>query len=285
MPERLLRFREYADESAPGVLVMNAEHSAVQAHAHEFVELVYVKSGFCLHEVDKQTSLMIEGDFFMMPPFLSHRYLGTHSVELYNCLFEPSAVSGFENDLRSMAGLEGAFYKGNQRTPPKLHLDIAEQKRVSRLFTNMITEQNSRETGWRALIRCELTSLLINFARAYEKRVINAGRSDVYPNYVVRALEIIDEAYQNAGLSVVGIAKDSGVSPDYLSRQFKMLTGVGVQEYIRRYRFAKATQLLTEGEPVGEVSAKVGFSSISHFSREFKKEMGETPSEYAKQNT
>ncbi len=264
---------------------MNTEHSATDTHAHEFVELVYIKSGFCLHEVNKQTSLLIEGDFFIMPPLMSHRYVGTHSVELYNCLFEPSALTGFADEIRSMSGLDGALGAGEPCSPhTKLHLDIAEQKRVTRFFTSMIAEQTEREAGWQTLIRCELTRLLIEFARAYQKRVINAGRSDVYPNYVVRALEIIDEAYKDTELSVVGIARRSGVSPDYLSRQFMMLTGVGVQEYIRRYRFAKATQLLIEGESVGGAAEKVGFASISHFSREFKKTMGVTPTEYAKQN-
>ena len=80
------------------------------------------------------------------------------------------------------------------------------------------------------------------------------------------------------------IAASVGVSSDYLSRQFRQVTGIGVQEYLRRYRFARAMELLQTGLSVGDVAARVGFGSLCHFSREFKREMGVTPSQYKAQN-
>ena len=62
------------------------------------------------------------------------------------------------------------------------------------------------------------------------------------------------------------------------------MTGIAVQEYLRRYRFARAMELLQTGLSVGDVAARVGFGSLCHFSREFKREMGITPSQYKTQN-
>ena len=75
-----------------------------------------------------------------------------------------------------------------------------------------------------------------------------------------------------------------GVSGDYLSRQFRRVIGIAAQEYLRRYRFARSMELLQAGCPVGEVARQVGFRSLCHFSREFKREMGITPSQYRTQN-
>ena len=40
----------------------------------------------------------------------------------------------------------------------------------------------------------------------------------------------------------------------------------------------------TYNQAIGEVAEQVGFRSLCHFSREFKKEMGVTPSQYRSQN-
>lgn len=281
MPERVLHLNQYADESELGVAVMDSSHSAVSAHAHDCFELVYVRSGFCLHEAAKQTALLIEGDFFLMRPGDVHKYVGTHIVELYNCLFSARAISEFLGELSALPGLE--LNEGCARMTNKLHLDLSEQKRVTRLFRGMIDDQRERAAGWKLRVRCQLACLLVDYSRACEKRA-TGGEHNAYPNYVTRALDIISARYANTALTVKAIAYEAGVSPDFLSRQFRALTGVGVQEYLRRYRFAKATELLLEGVSVGETSSRVGFASLCHFSREFKKELGATPTQYTRQN-
>ena len=93
-------------------------------------------------------------------------------------------------------------------------------------------------------------------------------------------MSLIEERYADHSLTVAGIAAQVGVSADYLSRQFRLSTGIAAQEYLRRYRFARAIALLQSDMPVGEIAAQVGFSSLAHFSREFRREMGVSPSQY-----
>ena len=78
------------------------------------------------------------------------------------------------------------------------------------------------------------------------------------------------------------IARQVGVSADHLTRQFNRTLGITPSEYLRRFRFARAIELLRQQTAVGDVSRMVGFSHISHFSREFKAMFGMNPSEYAR---
>lgn len=282
MPERILHFHDFADDSAPGIHVFEAEHGATDTHAHEFYEFVYIKSGFCLHEVCRKIELLIEGDCFLIRPGVTHRYAGPHSVGLYNCLFDAKALELFSGE-KGIQAFFGEEARSDDR-PVKIHLDIPEQKAMSRYFRGMLEDAKTRDEGWRLRVRCQFACLMVDYVRAYTGRVPNGSAQSAYPNYVARALSLIEERFADPAVTVQTIAEESGVSPDYLSRQFKLLSGIGVKEYLRRYRFAKATELLNEGMSVGETALAVGFTEISHFSKEFKKEMGVPPTRYVRLN-
>lgn len=282
MPDRILHFSDFADDSAPGICVFDASHGATDAHSHDFFEFVYIRSGFCLHEVLRKMELLIEGDCFLVRPGVTHRYTGPHTVELYNCLFDQRSLECFagEERIRSFFDAEERF----DGAPLKIHLGIPEQKAMCRLFRGMMEDAKAREEGWRLRVRCQFACLMVDYVRAFTGRVPDGSAQSAYPNYVARALSLIEERYGDPTVNVQTIAEDAGVSPDYLSRQFRLLSGIGVKEYLRRYRFAKAIELLNAGKTVGETAAAVGFSGICHFSKEFKKEMGVPPTRYARLN-
>ncbi len=270
------------DQGAPeglGIIVRESRQRATESHSHTFYELVFIKSGFCLHETSRQTELLIEGDCFLLKPGEWHRYIGSYMVELYNCLFNYDELIGlFDGKLLELPGLS----VGDPYT--KLHLDITEQKRELRIVKGIIYEQEQQEAGWEIKVKSQLCSLLIDYSRTWERTQMLGDRHSAYPNYVTRALELITDQYQETGLTVAGIASKVGVTADYLSRQFKNLCGIGVQEYIRRFRFSKAAELLVQGMSVNDTYKAVGFVNLCHFSREFKRELGVSPTQYAKQN-
>ena len=82
-------------------------------------------------------------------------------------------------------------------------------------------------------------------------------------------------------ISVVDIATYLHLHPNYLFRLFKEETGLSVIEYLIEKRVGKARMLLSDkNAKIYEVAENVGYESVSHFSRIFKRETGMSPKEY-----
>lgn len=94
------------------------------------------------------------------------------------------------------------------------------------------------------------------------------------------AQHIINEGYERK-FSLDAIAGELYVNGSYLARVFKACTGQTLLGYHNSVRCEKAQELLTCPElSIAYISEKVGYASVSHFTRIFKKITGETPSEY-----
>ncbi|MFV0400778.1 MAG: response regulator [Oscillospiraceae bacterium] len=81
-------------------------------------------------------------------------------------------------------------------------------------------------------------------------------------------------------ITVSSLAEQFSYHPNYLSRLFNQETKLSLQEFIISERVTAAKLLLSDGVKVGEVSRQVGYESIAHFSRIFKKVTGQTPKQY-----
>ena len=82
-------------------------------------------------------------------------------------------------------------------------------------------------------------------------------------------------------LSVEQIAGDFYVSKYHLSHAFTREVGVSVYRYIMMRRLLMARQLLSAGEPAGQVCRSCGFSDYTSFYRAFKSEYGVSPRDFA----
>jgi signal transduction histidine kinase/DNA-binding response OmpR family regulator/ligand-binding sensor domain-containing protein len=93
--------------------------------------------------------------------------------------------------------------------------------------------------------------------------------------------EKILERLSDEQLSVESLADDIGMSRVQLYRKVSGLTGVSVNELIRKLRLQRASQLLQQNwGPVSQVAYEVGFLNLSYFSKVFKEEFGVLPSEF-----
>ena len=77
------------------------------------------------------------------------------------------------------------------------------------------------------------------------------------------------------------MASQIGCSASYTSKLFKSVTGVELVGYLNSVRVEHVKQLLrTTQLPVSEITILAGFNSQQTMIRNFKKNLGITPSEY-----
>lgn len=106
----------------------------------------------------------------------------------------------------------------------------------------------------------------------------------VYPNsvYVSQAISYIHRHYSD-DISQSTVAEAIGISPSYLSKQFKEDLGIGFADYLCNYRIEKAMSMLKESNVSNkDIAQMCGFSDDAYFSRVFKRTTGMTPKEYRK---
>ena len=107
-------------------------------------------------------------------------------------------------------------------------------------------------------------------------------KNKAYSSYVQSAISYIKDNYAKP-ITLKEIADNIGISTSYLSSTFKTETGTGLSNYISFYRIQTACTLLrTTNEPIAQIAESVNIADTTYFSKQFKKYVGTTPSEYRK---
>jgi AraC-like DNA-binding protein/ligand-binding sensor protein len=103
------------------------------------------------------------------------------------------------------------------------------------------------------------------------------------PPVITRAKEFIQE-HQTENLRLGHVAKAVNTSTFYFCKMFKKVTGINFTDYLSRVRIEKSKNLLLNPNlRVSEIAFEVGFQSLTHFNRVFKKILGQSPTEYRAQ--
>ena len=73
------------------------------------------------------------------------------------------------------------------------------------------------------------------------------------------------------------------VSVPYLYKLFQLHLGTSPGKYINKIRIEECKMLLREEKlPMGQIAERMGFSSLQHFSRQFRSICGMTPTQYVR---
>lgn len=126
------------------------------------------------------------------------------------------------------------------------------------------------------------TALMVHLLKQYVKP------SPVFPAYtgkmpkykMSRVLDYITAHLQDP-ICLKDLADIAGMSQYYFCRMFRQTMGIAPFEYVRQQRIEKAKKLLEQTNlSILEVGMQCGFTSPSHFSRQFRHTAGVTPKAY-----
>ncbi|HEV3331523.1 MAG TPA: AraC family transcriptional regulator [Bryobacteraceae bacterium] len=128
--------------------------------------------------------------------------------------------------------------------------------------------------------------MAVHLARRHSARsrsVLPAAAQQISGWRMRRLIEFI-EAHLEGDLSLEAMAAEVKVSPLYLARAFKAAIGQSPHQYVLARRLERAKELLRGTDaPIVEVALSAGFSSQSHLSNWFVRQVGVSPALYRRQ--
>ena len=157
-------------------------------------------------------------------------------------------------------------------------VQVDHDKLKAAYFSTRVLSQQEHEATVKLLqIFAQHLSLLANQIVVQEQ--------NAEPPVITRAKEFIDQ-HQTEDISLGQVAKAVNISTFYFCKMFKKVTGINFTDYVSRVRIENAKNLLLNPNlRVSEIAYEVGFQSLTHFNRVFKKVIGQSPTEYRCQLT
>lgn len=152
----------------------------------------------------------------------------------------------------------------------------------------------------------ELTSAVVRFLRALPAetdrrvlaplylqeliyRILQRDRSSRVPQFAAEkavrspVAEAISYIHRHLAepVAVPTLARHVNLSPSAFSRLFRDATGGSPYQYVKHARLNRARELLADERlSVSDIAGRIGYSSTSHFIKEFRARFGATPGRY-----
>ncbi len=150
---------------------------------------------------------------------------------------------------------------------------------VSSLLEHMLQELAAPDAVAEDMLIFLLSQLLLLLQREGGIPLPPAGSEN---QIILRAQKFISEQVRQK-LSVPLVAKNIDVSPSYMTALFQKHLQIAPGEYIRRVKLQESKLMIRENQlSFTQIAEVLQYSTIHHFSRQFKEKFGITPSEYAK---
>ena len=154
--------------------------------------------------------------------------------------------------------------------------------RIAQIFEQLLQEQERTENYADEMILVLLNQLILTLLRQVEGKTVPVSR--MKGEYrIIHQTQAFVSAHVWEDLSVPFVARHVDMSPSYLTALFQKHLAISPAEYIRRVKLQESKRLIRENKlNFTEIAAELQYSTVHHFSRQFKEKFGLTPSEYAK---
>ena len=244
----------------------------VEVHHHDFYEVYFLLGGQVEYWVEGRILRPEAGDLLLINP-----------MELHRPIIQPESPT-YE---RIVLWINKTYLEG-----------LTEGGQLSRCFDpslpNLIRPAGAERTA--------MTAWLSNLVREYYSRdfcseysafglflqfMVQLNRMTLHTRPQQQGEEAVSELVQqvlhyisqhtNEELTLDGLAEKFFVSKYHLSHTFTREVGVSLHRYITLRRLLMARQLLSLGEPAGQVCTACGFADYTSFYRAFKAEYGISP--------
>jgi AraC-like DNA-binding protein len=263
-------------------IIRDYEYTMEQKHFHQEYEIYYLMEGERYYFIEKGTYLVKEGSLVFINRGQIHKTATVNKVphERILLLIDEKPFSDFFA-LANTLNL-GDFFRKHWGV---ITFDNEEKIKVERILLDIAKELEYKAMSYEFVVMGKLSELLLLVMRKYESSTLPFARPTVSSkkhDIVQDVAGYIAENYDREE-SLNSIAKRFFLSRSYLSRIFKEITGLTVNEFLNIQRI-KASQeyLSTTSLSITEIAGTIGYDSITYFEKVFRKYNACTPLGYRK---
>ena len=243
-------------------------------HTHNFYEIFYLKTGSCVYTVNKNLHHLSAGELFIVTPGDTH---ATHYEGLVPC--ERIALYCDLDSLPTQFVEKHASVVENFSHSGKVIIAKKGLIKLEELLRNMLEENNIPDKYSYDFLSVQLIELLLHIQRhgifVYEQlkpfSELSIGTD------IEDALRYVAQNYSLA-FTLEDVAAEINLSPTYLSKKFKKVTGLTFKEYVNYIRIRQACQMLiTTDDNITKIAINCGFNSSNYFKDCFRRIIGVSP--------
>ncbi len=250
-----------------------------QGESHDFWELVYADKG--------DVCVFFNGEWHTLKSGYAvfHKPMQFHNIRANGKTAPNVIVISFECHSPFMSYFEDKTMQVSQKEKDLIAeiIRYAKQAFTTRLddpfvkklvkSSNILAEQ---------YINLYVEELLLSFYSSQSTVKHNLISTVVNKNAVLDSALKYMYSHISENLTISDICSGLHISSSELKRLFKEYTGMGAITYFRNISIDKAKQLIREGNlNITQISYQLGYDSIHHFSKQFKKIVGMSPREYS----
>lgn len=269
--------------------LMNMPYMVEIPHLHNYFEITHVLKGSCTFLFENEKVTLSEGEICIVSP------MSGHSLPLEPGCFAVSVVvrrSTFDSvfgNLLTQKDLLSLFFRNN----------LYESRRANYIMLKTGNDPLTNEAMQQLIYECNVldgyaNGCAINLLNLYLARALRAARAAVtlhhYEGYSGRdfdfslVLHYIQQNYRTVTLS--GLARTFHFSETYLSKLIRKNLNQSFTDVLRTVKMSHALDyLMNTSMKISEIADAVGYDSVDHFSRTFRKVYGAPPLEYKKNHS
>ena len=250
-------------------------------HTHSFLEIALPIAGRGVHHTVAGRQELTAGDVVLMRPGLWHGYEDCVGLEVFNCCVSTDVLRhelGWTRDDPLLGPSLWTRPQGGATLGVRLGADafaacVEHLEALEQLAGKAVRRHRAAMLGRLMLVLCELGRV------AQEARADENSDEPVHPA-VARAMQLL-EADLGRAWTLVELAEELHLAPNYLVRLFGSATGQPPMTYLARLRLeTAATMLLETGRSINQIAADTGWSDQNYFARRFKVHFGLSATAY-----
>lgn len=255
-----------------------SDEKPMAMHIHDSYEIYFSISGGKQFLIDNRFYDIRPGDIFFINQYESH-----HLTQIDTQIHERIVLSIYPDYLKSLCthqtDLDQCFSKREEDCCHKISLTAEEQKRFY-YYIHKISDISGY--GSDILEQAAFLELMTFLNSCFLHGLVSIPDQNPsrHRQQVDGILTYIDRNISES-FGLEELSAHFYLSPSYLCRIFKSVTGTTINKYIVAKRITLAKSLLTEGCSVTEACERCGFNDYSNFLKAFKKATGVSPKKYS----